>query len=124
MRFSHTRTTADHTIFTDPPTHYRDAIVLLWRLQENSAEAGRPSDAAIAITGTGQVIDGLGDPGALARLLAAAAQEEPRGHLVVSPSTLAYRENLSIAAAVAATEGAVRFITTEAERSLWDPPAT
>lgn len=123
MRLSRTRTAADHTILTDPPTHYRDVTALLWHLQENSAEAGRPSDATITITGTGQVIDGLGDPGALARLLAAAAQEEPQGHLVISPSTLAYREDLSIAAAVAATEGTVRFITTETERSLWHPPA-
>ena len=29
MRFSRTRTTADHAILTDPPTHYRDVIVLL-----------------------------------------------------------------------------------------------
>lgn len=28
MRFSRTHTTADHTIFTDPPTHYRDVISL------------------------------------------------------------------------------------------------
>lgn len=122
MKIARTRTTADHTIFGSPPTHYRDVIACLWRLQKADAETGRLHDTAtITVTGMGQVIAGHGDPNDLARLLAAAALEEARGYLLISPSTLVYEEDLSIAAANA--NGIIRFIATWAERTLWEPPA-